>query len=111
LEPFRAGSSADGAPEAEITMSKEKAKPIRISVDLPPRSFERLEKIEELVGASSKADVVREALKVYEYLVGLAVRGVEFQMIEKGGDKNDAKTLVLFTDLDQEPLPGTRASA
>jgi len=82
---------------------KDKTKPIRISVDLPQRSFDRLGKLEHVVGASSKAEVVREALKLYEYLVGLAVRGCAFQMVDKSGD---TKTLVLFTDIDTSPSAG-----
>jgi len=80
-----------------------KVKPVRISVDLPPRSFDRLEQLEKTVGASSKADVVREALKLYEYLVGLAVRGSDFQVVNKTGE---TKTLVLFTGLDDASAPG-----
>ncbi len=75
-----------------------KDKPIRITVDLSPRFYERLERVEKLVGSTSKAEVVREALRLYEYLVTQASRGAEFQVVEAGSDR--PKALVLFTDVD-----------
>ena len=82
-------------------MSREqKEKAIRISVDLSPRCYERLEQIEEKVSASSKAEVVREALRLYEFLVGHACRGTEFQLLEKGS--TTPKTIVMFTEIETE---------
>lgn len=81
-------------------MSKEK--PIRITIDLSSRLYDRLGKVEELVSASSKAEVVREALRVYEYLVTHAARGSEFRVIEKGSTQS--KPLAVFTDIDAAEL-------
>ena len=77
-------------------MAKEKT--VRITVDLTARFYEKLEAIEHAVGAASKAEVVREALRLYEYLATQAARGAEFQVIEKGSSK--PKTLVMFTDVE-----------
>lgn len=73
-------------------------KPIRITVDLSPAFYDRLERIEGLTGAASKAEVVREALQLYEYLVTRTVAGAEFQVIEKNKER---KTLVIFTCLEE----------
>nr|MBP9893375.1 ribbon-helix-helix protein, CopG family [Planctomycetota bacterium] len=42
---------------------------MRITIDVPESLNERLEEIQELTGASTKAAVVREALKLFDYLV------------------------------------------
>jgi hypothetical protein len=81
-------------------MSKEKQ--IRITIDLTSRLYDRLGKVEDLVGAGSKAEVVREALRVYEYLVSHAARGSEFRVIEKGS--RESKPLAVFTDVDAAEL-------
>lgn len=59
---------------------------IRVSVDLSQRSFDRLERVRECVGAASKAEVVRDALQVYEWIVGQTRGGGEFLVREKGGE-------------------------
>jgi hypothetical protein len=93
----------EGKPKiAERYMAKERTKPIRISVDLPPRAFQRLERLERVVSAASKAEVMREALRIYEYLVELALDGADFQVVEKGANRHDAKTVILFTNLEED---------
>jgi hypothetical protein len=74
-----------------------KEKPVRITVDLSPKFYKRLEALEELVDASSKADVVREALRLYEYLVQKHMNGAEFQLVEHG----QPKTVVLFKGMER----------
>jgi metal-responsive CopG/Arc/MetJ family transcriptional regulator len=57
-------------------MAKERK--IRMTVDLSPQLFERLERLTELVGAESKATVVRDALRLFEYFVENSSHGDRF---------------------------------
>ena len=72
--------------------TKEK-KTTRITIDLTPALYERLNKMEEFVEAASKADVVRDALRLYEYFTKKAAEGYEFS-IERKGEK--PQKVVLF---------------
>ena len=51
----------------------EKGKKTRISLDLSPSAFDRLSSLELITDSSSKADLIREALRLYEYLVRQSV--------------------------------------
>lgn len=55
-----------------------KEKKIRMTVDLTPQLFERLEQLTELVGAESKATVVRDALRLLEYFAEESAQGNSF---------------------------------
>lgn len=72
---------------------------VRITLDLSPEFYSRLEKLESRVGAESKAQVVREALRLYEYVVHRYVEGDEFLTRAKDGTE---KTIVL---LGSSPAP------
>jgi Arc/MetJ-type ribon-helix-helix transcriptional regulator len=50
----------------------------RITVDLNERLYARLERLEESTEASSKADVIRDALKLYERMVEWHLSGHKF---------------------------------
>jgi hypothetical protein len=41
----------------------------RVQFDFSPEALQRLEDLKELTDASTKAEVVRNALKIYEWLV------------------------------------------
>jgi len=41
----------------------------RVQFDFSPEALRRLEKIQERVDASTKAEVIRNALKIYEWFV------------------------------------------
>lgn len=73
-------------------MAKEAKERVRITVDLTLPLYQRLETLEEAVGASSKADVIREALRLYEFLVKRNAEGYKFAM-EKNGER---ERIVLF---------------
>ena len=49
----------------------------RVQMDLPPRSFERLKRLQELTEAASYAEVMRNALRLYEALILEADAGNE----------------------------------
>lgn len=54
---------------------------VRVTLDLDPRFYKRFEELEELVGAASKATVLRQALQLYEYMAKRTVEGWSFQAI------------------------------
>jgi len=44
-------------------------KKIRLTLDVTPEFYERLEALEQKTDAGSKANLIRQALQVYEYFV------------------------------------------
>ena len=75
-------------------MMKVKApeKKTRITLDLTPDFYRRLEDLEAMVGSESKAGLIREALQLYEYVAQKVKDGYTFK-IHKGTDE---KELVFF---------------
>lgn len=74
-------------------MTKKKDK-VRITVDLTKPFYERLEQLESLVAANSKADVIRDALRMYEFICNrLITNDDKLQIVSKNGEK---ETLVVF---------------
>ena len=56
----------------------------RVQMDLAPKSLGRLKKLQEVTEAASYAEVVRNALRLYETLVEEHIDGAEL-MIKKDG--------------------------
>lgn len=66
---------------------KKKTKPTtRITLDLSPEFYDRLDDLEKRVGAESKAKVLREALRLYEHVMNHHLDGDEFFTRKKGGE-------------------------
>ena len=51
---------------AELTSSKKKE---RVQLDFSTESLERLDELKEKIGASTRAEVVRQALRLFEWFV------------------------------------------
>lgn len=69
-------------------------KKVRLTVDLSPQFHERLEALESLVGADSKADLIRDALRLYEFVCRRVIQeGAKFRAVSKSGE---VETLVLL---------------
>lgn len=64
---------------------KRKQNKVRVTLDLTPRSYERLERLEGLMDASSKAEVLRQALQVLEYIAEQTRDGTEFRVRRPDG--------------------------
>jgi hypothetical protein len=70
----------------------------RLTVDLKPRHYARLEELEKLVEADSKAELVRTALQLYEFIARRIAKGSRITLTTKDGKE---ETLLLFP----MPLP------
>jgi len=78
------------------TMKKQKAteKRIRLTLDLTPKQFDKLREIEEQTG-QSKAEIVRNALRLYTYAAERAFDGDTFQVVGRNKVTKD----IVFVEL------------
>ena len=78
----------------KMESDKSSDKRIRLSLELTPKQSDELKKIESETG-ESKAEIVRNALRLYAYVARRAFAGDKFQVI----DKNKRATDVVFIEL------------
>ncbi len=57
----------------------------RVQLELPPPAMERLQSLKERTEAASYAEVIRNALRLYEAVIGEAEQGSEFAVRAKDG--------------------------
>ena len=57
----------------------------RIQMDMPPRSVERLKHLQEVTEAASYAEVMKNALRLYEALIEEVEAGNEI-MVKRGSE-------------------------
>lgn len=57
----------------------------RVQLEMPPQAMERLQKLKDRTEAASYAEVLRNALRLYEALVAEAERGAEFAVRSSDG--------------------------
>jgi hypothetical protein len=69
-------------------------KKVRVSLDLSAPFHERLDALEKLTQAESKAGVIRQALQVYEYVARKTAEGYSFRAIGPDGKEEN---LVFFS--------------
>jgi uncharacterized protein (DUF608 family) len=62
---------------------------IRVTLDLTPQFYERLEQLEDLVEADSKAGVIRQALQLYEYVARKSLEGWAFRAVNSNGKEEN----------------------
>lgn len=63
---------------------KDSSRVKRVQMDMPERSFKRLNRIQEITEATSYAEVVRNALRLYESLILEVEDGGEVFVRKKG---------------------------
>jgi hypothetical protein len=68
-------------------------KKVRVTLDLSAEYYSRLEKLEVLAGAESKASLIRDALLLYEQVAMRILKGCKLQTIDT---KGEAETLVVL---------------
>ncbi len=73
-------------------MSIKKQKKIRVTLDLTPQFYGRLKQLEELTEAGTKANLIRQALQLYEYVTKKTLDGYSFRAIKD----EDEETLVFL---------------
>lgn len=57
---------------------------VRVTLDLTPQFYGRLEELEKLVEAESKASLLRQALQLYEYMAQKTIDGWSFRALPPG---------------------------
>jgi Arc/MetJ-type ribon-helix-helix transcriptional regulator len=57
----------------------------RVQLELPPQAMERLQRLKEKIEAASYAEVIRNALRVFEALANEHEQGAEFMVRRKDG--------------------------
>jgi hypothetical protein len=73
-------AQADGRPDTRPKVPKN-----RVQFDLPPRSIERLNVLKLKTEASSYAEVVKNALRLYEALIEETESGKQFFVRDENG--------------------------
>ncbi len=57
----------------------------RVQLEMPPQAMERLQKLKEKTEAASYAEVIRNALRVFEALLDEHEKGAEFSLTRADG--------------------------
>jgi hypothetical protein len=78
--PAAMAAQADDRPDARPKVPKN-----RVQFDLPPRSIERLNALKLKTEASSYAEVVKNALRLYEALIEETESGKQFFVRDENG--------------------------
>jgi hypothetical protein len=58
----------------------------RVQLEMPPQAMERLARLKEKTEAASYAEVIRNALRVFEALLDEHEKGAEFQLKRETGE-------------------------
>ncbi len=58
----------------------------RVQLEMPPQAMERLTRLKEKTEAASYAEVIRNALRVFEALAEEHDKGAEFALKRPGGE-------------------------
>ncbi|HVW75757.1 MAG TPA: ribbon-helix-helix protein, CopG family [Rhizomicrobium sp.] len=66
----------------------------RVQLEMPPQAMERLQKLKDRSEAASYAEVIRNALRLYEALVEEHEKGSEFSLKRAGGETVQYKIFV-----------------
>jgi len=71
------------ASETKPTRKKEKE---RVQLDFSPESLERLDELKERTGATTRAETIRQALRLYEWFVDEVDPESTIQVIDKDNE-------------------------
>jgi hypothetical protein len=81
----RHGRGRYGAPEANGSESGERST-TRVQLEMPPQAMERLQRLKDRTEAASYAEVIRNALRLFEALVDEHEKGAEFSLKKPDGE-------------------------
>lgn len=74
------GVAAEAMRAAADAMENGERTTTRVQLEMPPQAMERLTKLKEKTEAASYAEVIRNALRVFEALMDEHDKGAEFQL-------------------------------
>ena len=66
----------------------------RVQLEMPPQAMERLQKLKDQTEAASYAEVIRNALRLFEALVEEHEKGAEFSLKRANGENVQYKIFV-----------------
>jgi Arc/MetJ-type ribon-helix-helix transcriptional regulator len=66
----------------------------RVQLEMPPQAMERLQKLKDRTEAASYAEVIRNALRLFEALVEEHEKGAEFSLKRADGENVQYKIFV-----------------
>ena len=79
------GVAAEAMRAAADAMENGERTTTRVQLEMPPQAMERLTKLKETTEAASYAEVIRNALRVFEALMDEHDKGAEFQLKRADG--------------------------
>jgi len=74
-----------GTPEANGAENGERAT-TRVQLEMPPQAMDRLQRLKDRTEAASYAEVIRNALRLFEALVDEHEKGAEFSLKKPDGE-------------------------
>ena len=80
------GVAAEAMRAAAEAMENGERTTTRVQLEMPPQAMERLQKLKERTEAASYAEVIRNALRLFEALVDEHESGAEFSLKRKSGE-------------------------
>lgn len=83
----RRGRFGEGADTEERTTT-------RVQLEMPPQAMERLQRLKDKTEAASYAEVLRNALRLYEALIAEAERGAQLSIRSPDGTVTPYKVFV-----------------
>jgi hypothetical protein len=81
----RYGRGRYGASEASGGENGERST-TRVQLEMPPQAMERLQRLKDRTEAASYAEVIRNALRLFEALVDEHEKGAEFSLKKPDGE-------------------------
>jgi Arc/MetJ-type ribon-helix-helix transcriptional regulator len=78
-DAMRAAADAIDANQSERTTT-------RVQLEMPPQAMERLQRLKEHTEAASYAEVIRNALRLFEALIEEHEKGAEFSLKRANGE-------------------------
>ena len=75
-----------GRPESVRETESGERSTTRVQLEMPPQAMERLQRLKERTEAASYAEVIRNALRLFEALVEEHEKGSEFALKRAGGE-------------------------
>ena len=80
------GAAAEAMRAAADAMENGERTTTRVQLEMPPQAMQRLQRLKERTEAASYAEVIRNALRLFEALVDEHEKGAEFALKRADGE-------------------------